>query len=355
MASLDIQGVTKSFGVTKVLHGIDLAIRDGEMVVIVGASGCGKSTLLRIVAGLETPTSGAVLIDTVNITPLEPADRDIAMVFQTYALYPHMTVFDNMAYGLKIRGLPKAEIRARVEEAAGLLSIGQLLDRKPRQLSGGQRQRVAMGRAIVRHPKLFLFDEPLSNLDAKLRVQMRAEIRRLQKRLSVTSLFVTHDQVEAMTLGDRLVVMHEGRAAQIGTPMEVWSKPADTYVASFIGSPAMNLLPATLTEGGHAARLAGGAVWRFTDGARPGGEGQAITIGIRPEHLLPDGPGGLPVTVDLAEPLGSETVLHGRLADGTELTARIPGGVPAEGLHLAPDLAALHVFDAATGRRLDPA
>ena len=325
------------------------------MVVIVGASGCGKSTLLRIVAGLENPTSGAVLIDGVNVTPLEPADRDIAMVFQTYALYPHMTVFDNMAYGLKIRGLPKAEIRARVQEAADLLSIGQLLERKPRQLSGGQRQRVAMGRAIVRHPKLFLFDEPLSNLDAKLRVQMRAEIRRLQKRLAVTSLFVTHDQVEAMTLGDRLVVMHEGRAAQIGTPMEVWAKPADTYVASFIGSPAMNFLPATLTEGGHAARLANGTVWRFTDGTRPGGEGQMVTIGIRPEHLLPDGPDGLPVTIDLAEPLGSETVLHGRLADGTELTARIPGGMPGEGLRLAPDLAALHIFDATSGKRLDPA
>ena len=355
MASLDIQGVTKSFGATKVLHGIDLAIVDGEMVVIVGASGCGKSTLLRIVAGLENPTSGAVLIDGVNVTPLEPADRDIAMVFQTYALYPHMTVFDNMAYGLKIRGLPKAEIRTRVEEAAGLLSIGQLLDRKPRQLSGGQRQRVAMGRAIVRHPKLFLFDEPLSNLDAKLRVQMRAEIRRLQKRLSVTSLFVTHDQVEAMTLGDRLVVMHEGRAAQIGTPMEVWSKPADTYVASFIGSPAMNFLPATLTEGGHAARLAGGTVWRFADGARAGGEGHRVTIGIRPEHLLPDGADGLPIAIDLAEPLGSETVLHGRLADGTALTARIAGGVPTEALRLAPELPALHVFDAESGRRLDPA
>jgi len=355
VASLDIQGVTKSFGATKVLHGIDLAIVDGEMVVIVGASGCGKSTLLRIVAGLENPTSGAVLIDGVNVTPLEPADRDIAMVFQTYALYPHMTVFDNMAYGLKIRGLPKAEIRTRVEEAAGLLSIGQLLDRKPRQLSGGQRQRVAMGRAIVRHPKLFLFDEPLSNLDAKLRVQMRAEIRRLQKRLSVTSLFVTHDQVEAMTLGDRLVVMHEGRAAQIGTPMEVWSKPADTYVASFIGSPAMNFLPATLTEGGHAARLAGGTVWRFADGARAGGEGYRVTIGIRPEHLLPDGADGLPIAIDLAEPLGSETVLHGRLADGTALTARIAGGVPTEALRLAPELPALHVFDAESGRRLDPA
>ncbi|CAH0211922.1 ABC transporter ATP-binding protein [Roseomonas sp. CECT 9278] len=353
MASLDIQGVTKAFGATRVLHGIDLAIQDGEMVVIVGASGCGKSTLLRIVAGLETASTGAVLIDKVDVTPLEPADRDIAMVFQTYALYPHMTVFDNMAYGLKIRRLPKAEIAARVKEAAELLSIGQLLERKPRQLSGGQRQRVAMGRAIVRHPKLFLFDEPLSNLDAKLRVQMRAEIRRLQKRLRVTSLFVTHDQVEAMTLGDRLVVMHEGRAAQIGTPMEVWARPADTYVASFIGSPAMNFLPATLAEGGHAARLAGGALWRFTDGARPGGDGAAITIGIRPEHLLPGGVDGLPVTLELAEPLGSETVLHAHLDDGTPITARVPGATATEGLSLAPDLAALHVFDATTGKRID--
>jgi sn-glycerol 3-phosphate transport system ATP-binding protein len=355
VSSLDIQGVQKSFGATQVLHGIDLAVRDGEMIVIVGASGCGKSTLLRIVAGLESPTAGAVLIDGVNVTPLEPADRDIAMVFQTYALYPHMTVFDNMAYGLKIRGMAKDEIRRRVQEAADLLSIGQLLERKPRQLSGGQRQRVAMGRAIVRHPKLFLFDEPLSNLDAKLRVQMRAEIRRLQKRLKVTSLFVTHDQVEAMTLGDRLVVMHEGRAAQVGTPMEVWAKPADTYVASFIGSPAMNFLPATLTEGGSAARLAGGAVWRFADGARPGGEGTAVTIGIRPEHLIADGAEGLALTVELAEPLGSETVLHGRLPDGTPLTARVPGAAAAESVSLSPDPAALHVFDATSGRRIDPA
>jgi sn-glycerol 3-phosphate transport system ATP-binding protein len=354
VASLDIKGVQKSFGATRVLHGIDLAIDDGEMVVIVGASGCGKSTLLRIVAGLETPTSGQVMIDGLDVTPLEPADRDIAMVFQTYALYPHMTVFDNMAYGLKIRGLPKAEIRQRVQEAADLLSIGQLLERKPRQLSGGQRQRVAMGRAIVRHPKLFLFDEPLSNLDAKLRVQMRAEIRRLQKRLAVTSLFVTHDQVEAMTLGDRLVVMHEGRAAQVGTPMEVWSKPADTYVASFIGSPAMNFLPATLADGGAAARLSGGMVWRFTDGARPGGEGRPVTIGIRPEHLQQVGADGLALTVDLAEPLGSETVLHGRLADGTALTARVPGVAGQAGVALAPEPGALHVFDAETGRRIEP-
>jgi sn-glycerol 3-phosphate transport system ATP-binding protein len=355
VASLDIQGVQKTFGQTKVLHGIDLAVRDGEMVVIVGASGCGKSTLLRIVAGLETPTGGQVLIDGRDVTPLEPADRDIAMVFQTYALYPHMSVFDNMAYGLKIRGLPKAEIVARVQEAADLLSIGQLLDRKPRQLSGGQRQRVAMGRAIVRHPKLFLFDEPLSNLDARLRVQMRAEIRRLQKRLAVTSLFVTHDQVEAMTLGDRLVVMHEGRAAQVGTPMDVWSKPADTYVASFIGSPAMNLLPARLAEGGAAARLADGTIWRFADGTRPGDDGREVTIGIRPEHLVPNGTDGLALMVELAEPLGSETVVHGRLADGTALTARVAGATAADSLRVSPDAAALHVFDAASGRRLEAA
>jgi len=355
VASLEIQGVAKSFGATPVLHGIDLAVADGEMVVIVGASGCGKSTLLRIVAGLEAPSAGRVLIDGRDVTPLEPADRDIAMVFQTYALYPHMSVFDNMAYGLRIRGLPRAEIAERVREAAALLSLDGLLERKPRQLSGGQRQRVAMGRAIVRHPKLFLFDEPLSNLDAKLRVQMRAEIRRLQRRLGVTSLFVTHDQVEAMTLGDRLVVMHEGRAAQVGTPMEVWSKPADTYVATFIGSPAMNLLPATLAEGGHAARLACGAVWPLADGPRPGGEGRAVTIGIRPEHLRPDGSAGLPLAIDLAEPLGSETVLHGRLADGTPLTARLAGGVPPGALALVPEPGALHVFDRETGLRLEPA
>jgi len=355
VASLDIQGVAKSFGATPVLHGIDLAVADGEMVVIVGASGCGKSTLLRIVAGLEAPSAGRVLIDGRDVTPLEPADRDIAMVFQTYALYPHMSVFDNMAYGLRIRGLPRAEIAERVREAAALLSLDGLLERKPRQLSGGQRQRVAMGRAIVRHPKLFLFDEPLSNLDARLRVQMRAEIRRLQRRLGVTSLFVTHDQVEAMTLGDRLVVMHEGRAAQVGTPMEVWSKPADTYVATFIGSPAMNLLPATLAEGGHAARLACGALWPFADGPRPGGEGLAVTIGIRPEHLLPDGTAGLPLSVELAEPLGSETVLHGHLPDGTALTARVPGALASERVVLSPQPGAIHVFEAGSGLRLDPA
>jgi sn-glycerol 3-phosphate transport system ATP-binding protein len=280
------------------------------------------------------------------------------MVFQNYALYPHMSVFDNMAYGLKIRGMPKAEIRSRVDEAAGLLEIGPLLERKPRQLSGGQRQRVAMGRAIVRHPKLFLFDEPLSNLDAKLRVQMRAEIRRLQKRLGVTSLFVTHDQVEAMTLGDRLVVMHHGRAAQVATPMEVWSRPADTYVAGFIGSPAMNFLEATLAEQGRAAALADGPVLRFADGPRAGADGARLVIGIRPEHIVVgEGPDAVRIAIELAEPLGSETVVHGRLPGGAALTVRVPGVVASSGAPMVVRLPAeaLHVFDAETGRRIEAA
>ena len=354
MATLNIQGVTKAFGATHVLHGIDLDVADGELIVIVGASGCGKSTLLRIVAGLETASAGRVVIEGRNVTPLEPADRDVAMVFQNYALYPHMSVFENMAYGLKIRGLPKDQIVRRVQEAADLLGIGALLERRPRQLSGGQRQRVAMGRAIVREPKLFLFDEPLSNLDAKLRVQMRAEIRRLQRRLGTTSLFVTHDQVEAMTLGDRLVVMHAGHAAQIATPMDIWARPADTYVASFIGSPAMNLFPATLEEGGHAARLdCNGLVLPFHDGPRAGPAGRKLTLGVRPEHLVP-GQGGLELQVELVEPLGGESVLHARLADGTEVTAKLPGSGYGDGrLEVVIPLTSLHVFDGETGRRLE--
>jgi len=351
MATLALDAVTKRFGTTPVLHGIDLAVADGEMVVLVGASGCGKSTLLRIVAGLETATTGTVRIDSIDVTGREPADRDIAMVFQTYALYPHMTVRQNMAYGLKIRGMAKAAIVTRVAETAAMLGLETLLDRKPRELSGGQRQRVAMGRAIVREPKLFLFDEPLSNLDAKLRVQMRSEIRRLQRRLGVTSLFVTHDQVEAMTLGDRLVVMHEGRAAQVATPMEIWAQPADTYVATFIGSPAMNLLAARATAGGAAATLACGPTLHFADGPRALPDGTAITIGIRPEHVVAD-PAGLPLTIELMEPLGSETVIHGTLPGGEALSAKLPAGTPPDRIALPP--AALHVFDAGTSRRLDP-
>jgi len=354
MATLALAGIRKNFGATPVLHGVDLDVAEGEMIVIVGASGCGKSTLLRIVAGLESPSAGRVLIDGRDVTALEPAERDIAMVFQNYALYPHMSVRENMAYGLKIRGVARAEIERRVAEAAGLLELAPLLDRRPRQLSGGQRQRVAMGRAIVREPKLFLFDEPLSNLDAKLRVQMRAEIRRLQRRLGVTSLFVTHDQVEAMTLGDRLVVMHQGHAAQVASPLEIFERPADTYVAGFIGSPAMNFLTGRLTAEGAGVALAAGPVLRFADGPRPGAEGMPLIIGIRPEHVLP-ADGGLPLAIELVEPLGSESVLHGRLAQGEALALRLPGRPPAgDRLAVALPPAALHVFAAETGRRLEP-
>ena len=348
MATLELHGLEKRFGPASVLAGIDLSLADGEMLVIVGASGCGKSTLLRLVAGLEMPSSGQIVLDGRDITHLDPAARDIAMVFQNYALYPHMSVFENMAYALRIRGLGRTEIAAQVQAAADLLGIGALLARKPRQLSGGQRQRVAMGRAIVRSPKLFLFDEPLSNLDAKLRVQMRAEIRRMQRRLGVTSLYVTHDQVEAMTLGDRLLVLEGGRAAQLATPMEVFARPADTYVAGFIGAPAMNFLPATLLPGG-AARLSGGQVIPLPCAGNAAG---AVTLGIRPEHVsLADG--GIPLAVELVEPLGSETLVHGRMADGTALLAKLPGAAPVGErveVALAPD--AVHLFDAASGKRL---
>jgi sn-glycerol 3-phosphate transport system ATP-binding protein len=353
MAELKLSGIVKSFGAVQVLHGIDLTVQDGEMIVIVGASGCGKSTLLRIVAGLERSTGGTVLIDDRDVTALEPAARDIAMVFQNYALYPHMRVFDNMAYGLRIRGLSKEDIKRRVGEAADLLGLSELLDRRPRELSGGQRQRVAMGRAIVREPKLFLFDEPLSNLDAKLRVAMRAEIKRLQRRLGVTSLFVTHDQVEAMTLGDRLVVMHEGRAAQIASPMEIFERPADTYVAGFIGSPSMNFLPATITEDAKAATLSDGNIIALPPGQYAAHPGQKVTLGIRPEHISLPGP--LRLITDLIEPLGSECVVHGKLASGEIMALRLPGAPPSAAvLEIAPRTEHLHVFDAESGKRLPP-
>jgi len=355
MATLELAGLRKSFGLVDVLHNIDLSLADGEMLVIVGASGCGKSTLLRLVAGLERPTAGRVLLDARDVTNLDPSERDIAMVFQNYALYPHMSVFDNMAYGLRIRGLTRDDIRQRVDEAASLLGLAELLARKPRQLSGGQRQRVAMGRAIVRHPKLFLFDEPLSNLDAKLRLTMRAEIRRLQRRLGVTSLYVTHDQVEAMTLGDRLLVLHQGRPAQLATPMEIFERPANTYVAGFIGAPTMNFLPAELARDGSAVLLGSGLLLPLADGRRDRPDGTRLTIGIRPEHLAPGS--ALDMAIDLIEPLGSETLVHGHLIEGDSqpLVVKLVGPCPnAERLSVAPQLEHLHVFDQASGERIDP-
>ena len=294
---------------TEVIHGVSVDVSDGEFIVIVGPSGCGKSTLLRMVAGLETVSDGEVQIDGVLVNDVEPMDRDIAMVFQNYALYPHMSVFDNMAYGLKIRGVQRSEIQSRVESAASMLQLETLLDRRPRQLSGGQRQRVAMGRAIVRKPKAFLFDEPLSNLDAKLRVQMRLEIKDLQRELGVTSLYVTHDQVEAMTLADRMIVMNAGIADQIGAPLDVYANPSTTFVAGFIGSPATNFLP---------AEVAGSADTR------------AAQVGIRPEHtrLCPLEDAHIGAHMTYAEALGAETLLHLRLDDGTLFTVRQDGTEP---------------------------
>ena len=321
----------------QILHGIDAEIADHEFIVIVGPSGCGKSTLLRMVAGLEEITGGQICIGAKVVNNLEPAERDIAMVFQNYALYPHMSVFDNMAYGLKIAKVPVTEIKARVDKAAGILELGHLLTRKPRELSGGQRQRVAMGRAIVRQPQVFLFDEPLSNLDAKLRVQTRLEIQKLHRELGITSLFVTHDQVEAMTLAQRMMVMNAGRMEQFGTPEEVYHRPATTFVASFIGSPPMNLLK-------NAA------------GTKPG-----HILGIRPEHLdidLDAGSGGWQAVVESIEMLGAERLLYCRLGDlgGEQLVVRTEEAAapPALGqtITLTPRANRVHHFDATTGIRI---
>ena len=360
MATVDIKGVRKTYpGQTlEAIKGIDAHVEDGEFLVMLGPSGCGKSTLLRMIAGLEKITRGEISIGGRVVNNLEPKDRDIAMVFQNYALYPHMTVYDNIAYGLRIRGLSKAAIEAKVNEAAGLLELAPFLARKPRQLSGGQRQRVAMGRAIVREPAVFLFDEPLSNLDAKLRTQMRVEIKRLQARLGVTSLYVTHDQVEAMTLADRLMVMNEGVAEQVGTPMEIYHHPATMFVAGFIGSPAMNFLDATVAENGDALSLRGGE--RLSVGQRIGGAGRKVVAGIRPEHLTiaaEAAPGdALHVTVDLVEALGADTLVHGRIgAANGSLLARLPGNAvvrTGDQLTLAVPAGELHLFDPETGKSI---
>jgi sn-glycerol 3-phosphate transport system ATP-binding protein len=331
MAGVSFRDVTKKYGDLEVIHGVTTDVADGEFVVIVGPSGCGKSTLLRMVAGLEGITSGEIAIGERVVNRLEPKDRDIAMVFQNYALYPHMSVRQNMAYGLKIRRMPASDIAARVQRAAEILELGPYLDRKPRALSGGQRQRVAMGRAIVREPAVFLFDEPLSNLDAKLRVQMRVELQALHRRLGTTSLYVTHDQVEAMTLAHRMIVMNAGRAEQIGAPLEVYAKPATTFVAGFIGSPPMNLMPSRLN-------------------------GRDVLLGVRPEHLepCPEAEANFVAEVDLVEPLGADTLAHGHV-DGARIIARVHaalntvhGRLP---LRFRPEHT--HHFDPASGERIE--
>jgi sn-glycerol 3-phosphate transport system ATP-binding protein len=356
MADVQIDDVHKSFGTTEVIKGVTTTIADGELRVVLGPSGCGKSTVLRMIAGLEEITSGAIRIGERVVNDLEPKDRDIAMVFQNYALYPHMSVFDNMAYGLRNRRTPAAEVERRVTAAANTLGLADLLQRKPRQLSGGQRQRVAMGRAIVREPAVFLFDEPLSNLDAKLRVQMRLEIKQLQQRLGTTGIYVTHDQVEAMTLGDRLMVMNAGVVEQIGAPLEVYAEPASVFVAGFIGSPAMNFLDATISDDGHDAVIGSDRLRLPT--ALPHAASRPVTLGLRPEHLSPTGgdEAALHLEVSLVEALGADTVVHGRTAgDGATLSARLAGITSVRSgdrIALGALPQHLHLFDRTNGKRL---
>ena len=354
MGAISLRNVEKTYGhgpkAVKAIHGVSAEIADGEFIVIVGPSGCGKSTLLRMVAGLEEISGGEIDIGGRVVNRLEPAERDIAMVFQNYALYPHMSVYDNMAYGLKIAKVPKSEIEQRVQKAAKILELGGLLDRKPRQLSGGQRQRVAMGRAIVRQPQVFLFDEPLSNLDAKLRAQTRLEIQKLHRELGVTSLFVTHDQVEAMTLGQRLIVMNAGRIEQIGTPAQVYARPATTFVAGFIGSPPMNLLRGR-AEG--TMFTVDGAAMPLPAAAPRAGD---MLLGLRPEHAeLRAGDAGWPLQVEMIEMLGAERLVHGRV--GTlPFTVRQDSTLPPPAIGDTALLQAgadhLHWFDATTHSRL---
>jgi multiple sugar transport system ATP-binding protein len=355
MAAVEIKGVTKSFGTTEVIHGVDVAVADGEFVVLVGPSGCGKSTLLRMIAGLEEITGGEIAIGGRVVNRVAPKERDIAMVFQNYALYPHMSVFDNMAFSLKLAKAEPRSIRERVDRAAQILGLTTLLERYPRQLSGGQRQRVAMGRAIVRDPQVFLFDEPLSNLDAKLRVQMRTEIKELHQRLKTTSVYVTHDQIEAMTMADRIVVMHDGRVEQIGTPLELYDRPANLFVAGFIGSPAMNFLHGLY-------RANGGGPWvEFADGSRLPAptvrvpEGHPVVYGVRPEHLALAGPGeGLLGKLLVVEPTGADTQVLSRTASGVVCAVFRERGAfrPGEPISLKADIARIHLFEAEQGGRL---
>jgi multiple sugar transport system ATP-binding protein len=349
MASVSFSEVKKDFGKTKVLHGISLDIVDGEFMVLVGPSGCGKSTLLRMLAGLEDITGGTIGIDGRVVNDLESKDRDIAMVFQSYALYPHMTVRENMGFSLRLRDESPKRIAERVDNAARILNLQNFLERHPRELSGGQRQRVAMGRAIVRDPKVFLFDEPLSNLDAKLRVQMRAEIKALHQRLKTTTVYVTHDQVEAMTMADRIAVMNDGRIEQLGEPLELYDRPTNLFVAQFIGSPAMNVFEGVFKSGAVEAL---GARWPVPAGASAK-ESQGVKYGVRPEHLGL-GEGVVQAEVVVVEPMGAETELVVKVGETslTIVTHGRPELQPGGRIGLAPDARNAHLFDASTGKRL---
>ncbi len=358
MADISIRQVRKSYGKLEVVHGVDLEIRNGEFLVILGPSGCGKSTLLRMIAGLEEISGGEIAIANKRVNELEPRERGCAMVFQNYALYPHMSVADNIGYALKVAGIAKAERLRRIGEVAQTVGLGDYLDRLPGQLSGGQRQRVAMARAMIREPQVFLFDEPLSNLDAKLRVQMRIEIRRLHRRLAATSVFVTHDQIEAMTLADRLVVMNAGNIEQVGAPAEVYHRPATRFVAGFIGSPAMNMFPATIVAPG-LARVDAGPELRFDPALAATQTGQRIDIGIRPEDVeaSPEPSQGIAnMAIEFQEELGAGRLLHGQVG-GADFVVQLPTGHPATGretIGLSFPPAALHLFDTQTGRRCPP-
>jgi len=346
MATVSFREVVKDFGKTRVLHGISLDIADGEFVVLVGPSGCGKSTLLRMLAGLEDISGGSIAIDGRVVNEVDSKDRDIAMVFQSYALYPHMTVRENMGFSLRLRDEKRSLIDERVARAARILNLEPYLERHPRQLSGGQRQRVAMGRAIVRDPKVFLFDEPLSNLDAKLRVAMRSEIKALHLRLRTTTVYVTHDQIEAMTMADRIAVMNEGRIEQLGEPLELYDHPANLFVAQFIGSPAMNIFDGMVRAGAVEAL---GSRWPASRGA----EGQKVKYGIRPEHLEP-APSGIAAQVVVVEPMGAETEILVKVGDAslTVMTRGRSTAGPGDRIFLAPQAAHVHLFDAASGQRI---
>src|SRR6476660_9888548 len=354
MASVAIRDVKKAFGATSVIHGVDISIRDGEFVVLVGPSGCGKSTLLRMIAGLENITAGEIRIGDRVVNNLPPKERDVAMVFQNYALYPHMTVAANMAFSMKLRGAPKSEIDERINRAAGILGLSQLLGRFPRQLSGGQRQRVAMGRAIVRDPQVFLFDEPLSNLDAKLRVQMRTEIKELHQRLKTTTVYVTHDQIEAMTMADKIVVMHDGRVEQIGAPLELYDRPDNIFVAGFIGSPAMNMIRGTVRANGAATFEGPNGVKLPLISPPAASDGRPVVYGVRPEHFtIADD--GADAEIIVVEPTGSETQVFAKLG-GEQVVAVFRERHqfnPGDKIRLKPDPALVHLFDEATGKRLN--